>query len=95
MGDGGIFKACHAADDLVERAVASAGIQPDLLPGFTGAARNGFAVAGGFGDTDLIGKTLCAADPLDILRIARRMVGFSGGGIQNKNMLHCGNFLLR
>ena len=41
-----IAKAGRAVDDLVQRAVAAAGIQPDLLPRFAGFSGERAAVAG-------------------------------------------------
>ena len=86
--------ACHAADDLIERAVAAAGIQPHLLPRFAGFSGERAAVAGGFGYADFIVEPARAANPFNILRKARGLIRFTGSGIENKNMLHDGNNLL-
>ena len=69
-----ILEACHPAHDLVERAVAAAGIEPDFLPGFRRASGQSPAVAGGLRDADLIIEPTCAADALDVLRKARRLI---------------------
>ena len=46
MRHGGVGVARRAVDDLVERAVAAAGIQPDRLAGGSGGLRDMGAVAG-------------------------------------------------
>ena len=76
----------HAVDDLVERAVAAAGVEADLLAGGGSLLRELPAVAGRLGDEQLILQAAGHKRGVDQLAVAFGAVRFSGGGIHNKNI---------
>ena len=85
---GRVGKALHAVDDLVERAVAAAGIDAHRRAGCGRRVGKPCAVAGCAGDEDLIVETAPDAGRADLLRDLAGAVALPGGGVNDEQMLH-------
>ena len=88
MRDGDVFKPRRAAHDLVERAVAAAGVDAQLFVRLGGAPRDDLAVARLGGQRDLVFQLVLAQHALHGLGVFLRMIVFSRRGIDDEQMLH-------
>ena len=84
MRDRGIRIADHAVDDLVERAIAAAGVDADGIARGRRRLRDPGAVARGAGDEDLIGKAMLVAHLADHLGEFAGLVVFACRRVDDK-----------
>ena len=88
MGDDGVFKAHRAVDDLVEGAVAAAGVEADILSGGAGSPGPFGQIPGPPGDGDGVGDGPAPQHGVGRGLDLGRPVAETGGGIDEKQMLH-------
>ena len=79
-----IGKSRHAADHLVQRSVAAAGIDAKFLSGFAGLPGDPGALTGSGGDTNFIVQLSCPADLVDNLAVFLGTVTAAGSRVDDE-----------